>query len=153
MGLVGTVRFYRTEDDLENCTTNLVDIPEDIPETSHMYEHRGTTQEVTTCDQIEVLDNEIENAYVIIKMAALHLVDFVKGSTPGLKHFNVMYQIHIYESKDIREEDVYDSILQVDSEIVHIDDIDEEDLNGTNLIAYCYEHLKQQRGYEDLIND
>ena len=130
-----------------------VEIPENIPEEHEMYEYRGTTQDVTTCEQVEVLDNQIEDAYVIIKMAALHLVDFVKGSTPGLKHFNIMYRINIYENKDIRNEDVYDALLEVDSDLLHIDDIDAEDLNGTNLLAYCYNHLKQQRGYEDLIND
>ena len=150
MALQGTVKFYRIEEDLENCTTNAVDIPENIPENHEMYEYRGTTQDVTTCEKIEVLDNQVEDAYVIVKMAALHLVDFVKDSTPGGKHFNVMYRINIYENKDIRDEDVYDALLEIDSDVLHIDNINEQDLNGTNLLAYCYNHLKNQKGFEEL---
>ena len=92
MALVGTVKFYRYEPDLENGETSLVTYPEDIPETHPNYDKRGTEEEVTTYPDIRVLDNEIEDAYVIIKMCAMHLQGDNAGSHNN-KHFNVFYRV------------------------------------------------------------
>lgn len=153
MALVGTVKFYRDEPDMDNPETGTVTYPEDLPETSSAYEKRGTSEEVTTYPNIRVLDNQIDNAYVIIKMCAMHLQDDNDGSHDN-KHFNVFYRVNIYESLEARQEDIYENVLmEIDIDPIHYEDIDVEDWGTKSLLSYCYEHLKTQEGYEDLVND
>ncbi len=154
MALQGNLKFYEWQDDL-TATPEIVSavIPEDLPEDHPQYENRGKTVDVEVYPRIEVLTQEEEDVYIVIRMCALHLIDFIRDheNTPD-KHFNVQYRYNIYVDKATRDADIYDTMIELEGHTVHVDNISEEDLNNKNLLAYCYDHLKAQRGCEDLVN-
>jgi len=55
-------------------------------------------------------------------------------------------------NKEAREYNLYDKMMEIEGDRVHIDNISEEQLNNKNLLAYCYDHLKQRRGFEDMVD-
>jgi len=152
MALFGTVKFYRYEDDLDNPIVNELCYGENLPEDSPNYDKRGTCEEVTSYPKLEILDRQEDDVYVIIKMCALHLEDFPQHETVSPKHWNVVYRVNIYATEDDRVQDINQPMMETDSNFIHVADISDEQLNNTNLIAYCYEHLKTQKGFDELQN-
>jgi len=157
MALQGTLRFYEWHED-KSAEPNIIEnvqVSDNLPEDHPQYENRGQIITVTEYPQVEVLAQEEEDVYVIIEMCALHLIDFIRdhenATTP--KHFNVQYKYNVYFDKETRINNLYDRMMEIEGGTVHIDNISQEDLNNKNLLAFCYEHLKQQRGFEDMIDD
>ena len=154
MALQGTLKFYEMQEDL-TATPEIVTavIPEDLPEGHPQYDNRSQTVELEVYPLKEVLTQQEDDVYIVIKMCALHLEDFVRDheNVPP-KHFNVQYRYNIYVDKDTRDSNVYDAMMELDGHMVHIEDVSVEDLNNKNLLAYCYDHLKAQRGCEELVD-
>ena len=155
MALQGTLRFYEMQDDL-NAEPYTVDVqlPDNLKENHPDYELRGQIKTITEYPQIEVLTQEEEDVYVVIEMCALHLIDFLRDHEDATspKHFNVQYKFNVYMNKEAREYNLYDKMMEIEGDRVHIDNISEEQLNNKNLLAYCYDHLKQRRGFEDMVD-
>jgi hypothetical protein len=156
MALQGTIRFYEWQEDLtaEPEIIENVQIPDNLPEGHAQYENRGQIVTVTEYPQVEVLVQEEKDIYVVIEMCALHLIDFIRDHENAIdpKHFNVQYKFNVYMDKETRLNNLYDRMMEIEGDTVHIDNISEEDLNNKNLLAYCYDHLKQRRGCEDLVD-
>jgi hypothetical protein len=156
MALEGTIRFYEWQEDL-NAEPDIIEnvkIPDDLPEDHAQYENRGKIVTVTEYPQKEVLVQEEKDVYVLIEMCALHLIDFIRDHENSTvdKHFNVQYKFNVYFDKETRTKNLYDRMMEIEGDTVHIDNISEEDLNNKNLLSYCYDHLKQRRGCEDLVD-
>ena len=154
MALEGTIRFYETQEDL-NAEPNIVEnvqIPDNLPEGHHQYENRGKIVSVTEYPKVEVLVQEEKDVYVLIEMCALHLIDFIRDNENSTvdKHFNVQYKFNVYFDKETRTKNLYDRMMEIEGDTVHIDNISEKDLNNKNLLSYCYDHLKKRKGCEDL---
>jgi hypothetical protein len=156
MALEGTIRFYEWQEDL-NAEPNIIEnvqIPDNLPENHAQYENRGKIVTVTEHPQVEVLVQEEKDVYVLIEMCAIHLIDFIRDHENAIesKHFNVQYKFNVYFDKETRTKNLYDRMMEIEGDTVHIDNISEEDLNNKNLLAYCYDHLKQRKGCEDLVD-
>ena len=157
MALRGTVRFYNIVDDEDNPRVEEVCYPEQMAPEDPNYEKRGTCVEETMYDRKEVLEREEEDVYVLIKMCALHLEDFDYSQDEtfekSYKHWNVMYRVQLYLTPDDRVLNVHNYFMNIDSDFIHIEDLGQDHaINTTNLLAYCYDHLKKQRGFEDCID-
>ena len=156
MALQGNLKFYEWQDDLnaEPIIVQNVQIPENLPEEHSQYENRGQIVDVTEYPQVEVLVQEEDDVYVVIEMCALHLIDFIRDHENSVepKHFNVQYKYNVYMDEQTRVTNIYDRMMEIEGDTVHIENISEEDLNNKNLLAYCYDHLKQKRGFEDMVD-
>ena len=153
MALTGNVTLYKKVDDLENGYDVEVENPDGTVETKIEY------------PRIEVEDSVIEDAYVIIRIAAIHAedydrfvedengeeqeIDIPRGETKS--GYTLFYRHNIYTSKEARQDRYFSPLHEKDCPmLVMIEDLN---LNDKNLIEYCYDHLKTQKGYEDLAND
>ena len=156
MALEGTIRFYEQHKDFdaEPIIIPNVTIPDIVEEDHQYYEQRGETIDVEEYPEVEVLVQEENNVYVIIEMCALHLIDFIRDHENSTveKYFNVQYKFRVYQDKETRTSNLYNSMMEIEGDTVHISNISKEDLNNKNLLAFCYDHLKQRRGCEDLVD-
>lgn len=124
-------------------------------------------QTVTSQEPVleEYIDQEINDAYVIIRMAAIHLEDYdrivtdesgnvietdvPRGETKNGHRF--YFQYHVYTSKEARQDKFFKPELQLDiAELVFVDDLS---LDNMNIIEYCYNYLKTKKGFDTLIKD
>jgi len=158
MALTGTVKLHEWVKDMDNPVTHNVVRPD------------GTEETITTHPMIELEGEVIENAYVIIKMAAIHLDDndrileevdddgniigditseTPRGETKNGYKLNIRY--NIYDSLENRQ----DKFFKPKHEIDEVQWVEVPDLNlgGKNLIEFCYDFIKTKTGFGDLIND
>ena len=158
MALVGKITLYEWVKDLDN------------PQTENVIRPDGTEEEIEYYPMIELAGEVIENAYVIVKMAAIHLDDndriveevdletgeiigeielTERGQTKNGYKLNIRYCI--YDSKDLRQDKFHKPKYEIDeSEWIMIDDLY---LDGKNLIEYSYDWIKNKNGFEELVND
>jgi hypothetical protein len=149
MALIGNVTLYKKE---------LVGQEENTVENDGVEE----TQMVDIYE--EVVDRVIENAYVMIRMCALHtddynrvgkdengqevILDVPRGETKN-PHF-LHYRYNIYESKENRQDYYFKPLLELDTmERIQVKDLT---LGGQTVFEYCYSHLKQRKGFTELTN-
>lgn len=158
MALVGKITLYEWVKDTDN------------PQTENVIRPDGTEETVTYYPYIEKDGEVIENAYVIVKMASIHLDDndriveevdletgeiigeielTERGQTKNGYKLNIRYCI--YDSKDLRQDKFYKPIHEIDeSQWIIIDDLS---LGGKNVIEYAYDWIKNKKGFEELVND
>ena len=158
MALIGKITLY----ELVRDTDNPVEIKTVRPD--------GTEETIEQYPYIQKEGEVIEDAYVLIKMAAIHLDDYdriveevddetgqiigeiettERGNTKNGYKLNIRYCI--YDSKDLRQDKFHKPIHEIDEmEWIIIDDLY---LGGKNLIEYCYDWIKNKKGFEELIND
>jgi|TARA_R100000482_G_C5124907_1_gene148079 hypothetical protein len=154
MALTGTVKLYKSEVNEDTC------VEKDI------YHPDGSVTQETKCEYHDVLDETIENAYVIVRMAAIHMqdynrfveivtedneiervpIDIPRGETKA--DYYIHYRYNIYSDKEHRQDEYYFPLKEIDSDgMLNIQDLD---LGGLNLYVFCYNHLKTQKGFEEL---
>lgn len=124
-------------------------------------------QDVIIQDPIleEYIDQEIDNAYVVVRIASMHLEDTdrivpdengndVEIETPRGETKNghrLWFRYNIYSSKEARQDKFFQPDLELDTaELIFVDDLA---LDNKNIIEYCYDYLKTKKGFEDLVND
>ena len=151
MALQGTLRFYEMQDDLDNPETFEVTFGE-LPESHKYYEHSNSTTTITEYPPKEVLVGEEADCYVVIDKCALHLLDTEAHEFKGNKHWNVQYTWKLFYDEQTRINDFHSEISNFQSGIVHIYTLTDNDLSNKNLLQWSYEHLAQQRGFEDMIS-
>ena len=151
MALKGTLKFYEVEDDLENPQTHEVTFGE-LPENHKYYEHSNSTATITEYPEKEVLVREEKDCYVVIDKCSLHLLDSPAHEHKGEKHWNVQYTWKLFFDEQARENDFFDELGIFQSKVVHIYSLTDNDLSNKNLLQWSYEHLSQQRGFEDMIS-
>jgi len=157
MALIGKITLHEWVKDMDNPVTQKIQRPD------------GTSEELTYHPHIEIAGDVIENAYVLIKMAAIHLDDYdriieevdeegnivgeieasERGQTKNGYKLNIRYCI--YDSKEYRQDKFHKPLHEIDeSQWILIDDLS---LGGKNLIEYSYDWIKAKKGFEKLIND
>jgi len=158
MALVGKITLYEWVRDTDN------------PQIENIIRPDGTEEEVEYFPMIQLAGEVIEDAYVIVKMAAIHLDDndriveevddetgqiignieiAERGETKNGFKLNIRYCI--YDSKDLRQDTFHKPLHEIDEEQWII--IDDLSLGGKNLIEYSYDWIKNKKGFEELIND
>ncbi len=126
--------------------------------------------ETITVNPLKLINGETyENAYVLITMAAIHCNDFDRlymdidedGKELGLKPSNqergetkmgyyITFRYNIYNSLEDRQDLYYNPSLEVtEDELINIETLD---LDGKNVIHYCYDFLKSKKGFEEMIS-
>ena len=159
MALQGNLQIWKVRESGEFNENQIT-----YPDNYHDAELAGQT--VTKQEPIleEYIDQEINNAYVIIRMAAMHLEDYdrivpdedgndveldvARGETKS--GHRVYFQYHVYSSKEARQDKFFQPDLELDiAEQVIVDDLG---LNNMNIIEYCYNYLKSKNGFEQLNN-
>jgi hypothetical protein len=158
MALVGKVTLYDWVQDM------------DTPITENIVKPDGTETTITSYPMKELAGEVIEDAYVIIRMAAIHLDDndriveevddegniigeftnpAERGETKNGYKLNLRY--NIYDSKENRQDRFFKPIYEIDEiEWIVVDDLG---LGGKNLIEFCYDYIKSKQGFEELVND
>ena len=158
MALVGKVTLYKWVKDLDNPVIHEVERPD------------GTKDTITSHHMIEADGEVIESAYVIIRMAAIHLDDndrilqevddegniigeitipIERGETKNGYKLNIRY--NIYDSIENRQDRFFKPLHEIDEmEWVDVPDLN---LGGKNLIEFCYDYIKSKQGFEELVND
>tara|TARA_R100001082_G_C4309400_1_gene136052 strand:+ start:139 stop:615 length:477 start_codon:yes stop_codon:yes gene_type:complete len=158
MALIGKITLYEWVKDTENPVTENVIRPD------------GSEETITYPPMILKEGEVIEDAYVLIKMASIHLddndrileevdnegniigeviVEQERGNTKNGYKLNIRYCI--YDSKDLRQDKFHKPKHEIDEmEWIMIDDLN---LGGKNLIEYSYDWIKNKKGFEELIND
>ena len=140
-----------------------------IPDPDNSYEEEvtrpdGTKETITIVPDKEVQNFVIEDAYVVVRMAAIHTEDYdrfveIDGEITEIETprgetkngYSLYYRYNIYTSLEQRLDYFLEPEHGLDtSEIIKVDDLY---LNGKNLIEYCYDHLKTKKGFEELINN
>ena len=158
MALVGKITLYEWVRDMDNPETQTVERPD------------GSVEEITHYPYIQKQGEVIEEAYVIVKMAAIHLDDndrillevdedgneigeiesgAERGETKNGYKLNIRYCI--YDSVDLRLDKFHKPTYEIDElEWIIVEDLS---LGGKNLIEYAYDWLKNKKGFEELVND
>ena len=159
MALKGNLKIWKVRESGE-FNENQVTYPNNY----HDAELAGQT--VTKQEPIleEYIDQEINNAYVIIRMAAMHLEDYDRIVTDALGNVievdvprgetknghRLYFQYHVYSSIEARQDKFFQLDLELDiDELIFVDDLS---LNNMNIIEYCYNYLKTKKGFADLID-
>ena len=142
MALQGIWNKYESNQDPDNFTTFEVTYPSDLDPSHPNYENRGVTEEQKTYAQIENLV-ESKEVYVIISNASIWKHKNLSGQVDTLLN----YTYKIYNSSTEKEND-FNS--EIDS--YTICDVEFEFEGETNAFIVAYNHLKTQRGFENLIN-
>ena len=158
MALVGKITLYEWVKDLDN------------PQIENVIRPDGTEEEIEYHPMIELAGEVIENAYVIVKMASIHLDDndriieevddetgeiigeieiTERGNTKNGYKLNIRYCI--YDSVELRQDKFHKPLHEIDEQQWIV--IDDLYLGGKNLIEYCYDWIKTKKGFEELIND
>ena len=158
MALQGNVNVWATVEDTDNPLETTVERPDGSVETISYYPLKQVEGEL------------IENAYVVVRMCAMHLEDYNRfaqivdpddpnniieeeietpvGETKAGYRLNIRY--HIYTSEDARLNRWEEPYIEIDEEEwIQIDDLS---LGGKNIIEYCYDWLKTKQGFENLTN-
>jgi hypothetical protein len=145
-----------------------------IEDTENSYEEEVTRPngevETITVNPLKVIEGQVfENAYVLITMASIHCNDFDRfymdvdedGNELGLKPTNqergetkmgyyITFRYNIYSSLEDRQDLYYKPVMEVtEDELINIEDLS---LDGKNVIHYCYEFLKNKKGFEEMTN-
>lgn len=155
MALQGKITLYEWVKDMDN------------PQTENVIRPDGTEDEITYYPYIQKDGEVIEDAYVLIKMAAIHLDDYdriveevddetgqiigeiettERGNTKNGYKLNIRYCI--YDSIELRQDKFHKPLHEIDEEQWII--IDDLYLGGKNLIQYCYDWIKSKKGFEEL---
>jgi len=151
MALKGTLKFYELEEDLENPETFEVTFGE-LPEGHKHYEHSNSTATITEYPTKEVLVRQEEDCYVVIDKCALHLLDTEADEFKSNKHWNVQYTWKLFYDEQARINNFFDDLGNYQSDVVHIYSLTDNDLSTKNLLQWSYEHLAQQKGFEEMIS-
>ena len=162
MALTGNLIIYDMKQ--EGTVTRTVTFPETLPDDHEHKEFEGQTIEVEEPNMVKYEKHNIENAYVIVRMAAIHVddhdrymrnadgdmyeINIPRGETK--QGYNLMLRYNIYSSQDARQDYFFEPDFELDiPEKIELDNLD---LNGKNLIQYCYDYLKTKEGFENLTN-
>lgn len=154
MALIGTYRKGHYENS-EEAQEVQVTVPEDFADENHpYYQKRGETfTEMHVLPQW-VVDEEIENAYVVIKAIAIHLEDDHYpeehiDETYGKRYrVNIMY--HIYLSERDRKLNFNDFHLMEDaSEMIYLDSLEQ---CMPNPIEWAYNYVKNLGAFSEMQN-
>ena len=158
MALKGNLTLFSTVEDTENSYQEEVTRPD------------GEVETITVVPLKEVAGDVYENVYVVITMSAIHCNDHNRlymdfdenGNELGLKPngqergetkmgYYITFRYNIYNSVEDRQ-DLYlePTLVVTENELINIEDLN---LDGKNLIQYCYDFLKSKKGFEELIND
>jgi len=154
MALVGT--FKKGHYEATQPTEVEVTIPLDFSDENHpYYQKRGETF-IEVQNNIEwVVDEIIENAYIVVKAIAIHLEDGEYqpdqiGQTHG-KGYRVNIMYYIYLSKNDRLLNFNNYHLAEDaSEIIYLDSL--EDLMP-NPITWAYNYIKSLPAFSLALDD
>jgi len=154
MGLTGTYRKGHYENG--EATEVEVTVPADFDDETHpYYAVRGTTFTETQYNPTWVVDEEIEDAYIVIKAVAIHLEDEAYSEedideTWGKKYrVNIMY--YIYNSERDRKLDFEDFQLMEDaSEMIYLDSLEQL---MPNPIAWAYDYVKTLGAFSEMENE
>ena len=152
MGLIGTYRrgHYEGTESVEQEVT----IPTDIDPNHPWADQAGNTITVTQSNPTWVVDEEIENAYVVIKAIAIHLEDTdypddEEEETYG-KGYRVNIMYHIYLSQRDRNLHFNDFHLMEDaSEMIYLDSLEQL---MPNPIAWAYDYVKTLGAFTEMEN-
>lgn len=163
MALIGNIDIIGIR---ENGTKDVtVTFPENLREDDPNYENRGETVTIQEPVYEQFVEETLEDVYVIVRMAAIHLsdsdrftfddegneieIDTPRGETK--QGYYVVYRYNVYESKEDRQDKFFSPTKELDNvEMLFVDNLD---LGGLNLIEFCYDNLKTKTGFENLIND
>tara|TARA_S200002703_G_scaffold29575_1_gene25490 strand:- start:1268 stop:1759 length:492 start_codon:yes stop_codon:yes gene_type:complete len=160
MALQGNLIIYGIKE--EGTVTREITLPKSLPDNHEYKEQEGQTIEVEEPNFVKYEKHNIENAYVIVRMAAIHVddydrytedadgnsyeIDVPRGDTKQGYNLNLRY--NIYSSQDARQDYFLKPDLEIDiPEQIRLENLD---FNGKNLIEYCYEYLKTKEGFENL---
>lgn len=160
MALIGNLIIYDYKQD--GTVIREITFPESLPDDHEHKEHEGQTIEVEEPNFVKYEKHNIENAYVIVRMAAIHVddydryaldadgnsyeIDVPRGETK--QGYNLMLRYNIYGSQDARQDYFFKPDFELDvPEKIELENLD---LDGKNLIQYCYDYLKTKEGFENL---
>lgn len=142
MALQGTLTKYTSTPTDEVLDTFTITHPVDLTEGDWNYDKRGTTEEV-----IEYVYTESSTDHIVyIVLTNSNVFKFKK--LDGEVVFMFEYNYRIYNSKEDYQSN-YDSHINIGGHAFEL-----FDWNGdTNPYSVAYNHIKSQKGFENLIND
>jgi len=155
MALVGTWKKYNIRESETETESFTFTVPEDLPEGHPDYELRGQEKTVVQPTLEKILEETVENAYIIVKAVAIHLedrdrlqddidIDFGKG-------FRVNILFNIYQNKENRLLNFnMPYIADQNSDVFYID---LGEIDNSNILSWAYSKLKTIEGFEELIDD
>jgi len=155
MALVGTWKKYNIRESETETESFTFTVPEDLPEGHPDYELRGQEKTVVQPTLEKILEETVENAYIIVKAVAIHLedrdrlqddidIDLGKG-------FRVNILFNIYQNKENRLLNFnMPYIADQNSDVFYID---LAEVDNNNILSWAYSKLKTIEGFEELIDD
>ena len=163
MALQGNLDFWNTRHD---GTYTDVEITHGVYPDGHKDKDKeGTTEIIQEPNYEEYIEESFTDVYVLINMSAIHInehqrisemydengnpFEFIGAERGETKDgYRLHFRYNIYASKNDRLDYFYNPIKEkdIDEEII----IEDLSLGGKNLIEYCYDYLKAQKGFENL---
>lgn len=141
MGLIGTYKAYKHQVDKTKTKTDSIIIPEDTPEGHPDYADRGQIVE-REMEWVDEIVTTYENCYVQIISFMFYKREWGETKDEVLDlHFRV------YESEEVRRSDFNNFLYEE-----HIMNKQVEQKAGDDIRTLGYELIKQQRGFEDMVD-
>lgn len=147
MALQGNFKYYTQVISETETETSTIIVPEDLPDWNPDYEFRGQTieREFPVVTETETV---IEDCYIQIVSFMFHKrMNTSEDLEEHLRDEFLDLYIRVYSSEASRSNNFNDFIREE-----HLLNKQVEVIDGTDLRTLAYNLLKQQRGYEEMVD-